>query len=76
MIIPVRCFSCGKVVGNKWEKFVKLTQTENVNDKKEEVDNKTKMTIKEALDFLGLRRGCCRSVIMGHIEFIDKIIQY
>lgn len=24
MIIPVRCFTCGKVVGNKWEQFLTL----------------------------------------------------
>ena len=23
MIIPVRCFSCGKVIGDKWEPFVR-----------------------------------------------------
>ena len=26
MIIPVRCFTCGKVIGNKWEQFVQLLQ--------------------------------------------------
>ncbi len=24
MIIPVRCFTCGKVIGNKWNKYLKL----------------------------------------------------
>ncbi len=24
MIIPVRCFTCGKVIGNKWNQYVKL----------------------------------------------------
>jgi DNA-directed RNA polymerase I, II, and III subunit RPABC5 len=27
MIIPVRCFTCGKVVGDKWEKYVELLQS-------------------------------------------------
>ena len=26
MIIPVRCFTCGKVVGNKWEAYLGLLQ--------------------------------------------------
>ena len=26
MIIPVRCFTCGKVVGNKYNKFVDLIE--------------------------------------------------
>jgi DNA-directed RNA polymerase I, II, and III subunit RPABC5 len=28
MIIPVRCFTCGKVVGNLWESFCDLLQAE------------------------------------------------
>ena len=24
MIIPVRCFTCGKVLGDKWEDYKKL----------------------------------------------------
>lgn len=24
MIIPVRCFTCGNVVGNKWENYLEL----------------------------------------------------
>jgi len=26
MIIPVRCFTCGKVIGNKWETYLDLLQ--------------------------------------------------
>ena len=29
MIIPVRCFTCGKVIGNKWQKYLEL-----LNEKK------------------------------------------
>ena len=28
MIIPVRCFTCGKVVGNKWETYLSLLEAE------------------------------------------------
>ena len=31
MIIPVRCFTCGKVIGNKWDTYVNLL----ANDYKE-----------------------------------------
>ena len=24
MIVPVRCFSCGKVIGDKWEDFKEM----------------------------------------------------
>jgi len=61
MIIPVRCFTCGKVVGNKWEKYLEL---------KEEYDEKI------ALDKLNLNRYCCRRMILTHVELIDKILNY
>lgn len=28
MIIPVRCFSCGKVIGNKWDNYMSLLQAD------------------------------------------------
>lgn len=62
MIIPVRCFSCGKVIGSKWEKFLKLQEEGK--------------TVKEALDELGLERFCCRSAVMSNVENIDVVGQY
>ena len=29
MIIPIRCFTCGKVCGNKWEAYLSLLQVAN-----------------------------------------------
>lgn len=28
MIIPIRCFTCGKVIGNKWDSYLGLLQAE------------------------------------------------
>uniref|UniRef100_A0A0D3HS23 DNA-directed RNA polymerase subunit n=1 Tax=Oryza barthii TaxID=65489 RepID=A0A0D3HS23_9ORYZ len=28
MIIPVRCFTCGKVIGNKWDLYLDLLQAD------------------------------------------------
>jgi len=28
MIIPIRCFTCGKVIGNKWEAYLSLLQAD------------------------------------------------
>ncbi len=28
MIIPVRCFTCGKVIGNKWDKYLSYLHCE------------------------------------------------
>lgn len=60
MIIPIRCFSCNKVIGNKWEPYQKFLK-----------DGKTP---KEAMDELGLGRYCCRRMILSHVDIIDRLI--
>jgi len=62
MIIPVRCFTCGAVIGDKYEKFLKLV--ENGVDPK------------DALDRLGVKRYCCRRMILTHVDVIDEFLVY
>ena len=61
MIIPVRCFTCGKVIGNKWEEYQVLIEY---------------MEEKLVLDTLKLHRYCCRRMLLTHTELIDKILIY
>lgn len=46
---PIRCFSCGKVLSNKQAKYEELTKS---------------MTKAQAMNTLGLRLPCCRSIAM------------
>ena len=62
MIIPVRCFSCGKPIGHLWEKF------------EEEV--KKGVEPKKALNDLGLEKYCCRQIFLGHVDLIDLVSKY
>ena len=62
MLIPVRCFSCGKVVGNLWEKYQQML-TEDYNES-------------DALNHLNLTRYCCRRMILSHIDSIDHFTAY
>jgi DNA-directed RNA polymerase subunit N len=62
MIIPVRCFSCGKPIGHLWEEYKK--RIENGEDSK------------KVLDELGLERFCCRSVFLGQADLIDLVAEY
>ena len=62
MIIPVRCFTCGKVIGNKWEAYLGLLQAE--------------YTEGDALDALGLKRYCCRRMLLSHVDLIEKLLNY
>ena len=60
MIIPVRCFTCGKVIGSSWEKYLQaLDAGENPGD---------------ALDELGLERYCCRRMILSHVDLIEDVL--
>ncbi|KZL64902.1 DNA-directed RNA polymerases I II III subunit 10, partial [Colletotrichum tofieldiae] len=62
MIIPVRCFSCGKVTGDLWERYLKL------------IDDG--ITDGDAMDQLGLKRYCCRRMVMTHVDLIEKLLKY
>lgn len=62
MIIPVRCFTCGKVIGNKWTVYLEqLVKGEAEGD---------------VLDSLGVDRYCCRRVMLTHVDLIEKLLVY
>ncbi|VDN06944.1 unnamed protein product [Thelazia callipaeda] len=63
MIIPVRCFTCGKVIGNKWDAYLGLLQAEYSEGR-------------DALDALNLRRYCCRRMLLSHVDLIVKLLDY
>jgi len=56
MIIPIRCFSCGKPIAHLWESFKERTEA-GENPKK-------------VLDELGLERYCCRAIFIGHTDLL------
>jgi DNA-directed RNA polymerases I, II, and III subunit RPABC5 len=62
MIIPIRCFTCNKVIGSKWESYQKLLSEGH--------------TAQEALTIIGLKRYCCKRMILSHVDLCDKLIQY
>ena len=62
MIIPIRCWSCGKPIAHLWEEY-----TERV----EKGDEK-----KAILDDLGVERYCCRTMILGQLDLIDSSIAF
>jgi len=62
MIIPVRCMSCGKIVGHLWEEFRKRVEAGEQAGK--------------VMDSLGLERYCCRALFLGHVDLIKKISEF
>jgi DNA-directed RNA polymerase subunit N (RpoN/RPB10) len=62
MIIPIRCFSCGKPIGHLWEDYQERL--------KKGEDSKV------ILDQLGLERYCCRAMLLGQVDLIDTASQF
>ncbi|MHA1481063.1 MAG: DNA-directed RNA polymerase subunit N [Candidatus Thorarchaeota archaeon] len=62
MIIPVRCFTCGKVVADKYEAF------------KQGVEQNEDPSV--VLDRIGLNRYCCRRMLLAHIDIIDSFMAF
>ncbi len=59
MIIPVRCFTCGKVIGSAYEPF------------RNRVENGEEPA--KVLDDLGITRYCCRRMLLTHVDLIEEI---
>jgi DNA-directed RNA polymerase subunit N len=62
-MMPVRCFSCGAVVADKWDEY----------DKKVNVE---KAPADKVLDDMGVKRYCCRRMFISNVELIDEFIQF
>lgn len=62
MIIPIRCFTCGKEVSSKWEEYLSLL--------------KKKYQEAHALDALGMDRMCCRRMLLSHVDIVDKLLMF
>ena len=86
MIIPVRCFTCGKCLSNKknyYDNYIlkyKMNQkNSNTTNSKDplildlNVEEIKKTVAGEAMDELGLTRICCRKTMLSSIELINEI---
>lgn len=75
MIIPVKCFTCGKVLGNKYQFYIKEVNKKKINKKMEinkveylTEDYMDKSIEGEVLDILGLTKYCCRRHLLTHVD--------
>jgi len=75
MIIPVKCFTCGKVLADKYRYYVKEVQKKKINADLEldkvvylTEDNKDKTPEGEVLDLLQLNKYCCRRHMLTHVD--------
>lgn len=75
MIIPVKCFTCGNVLANKYRYYQRMVNKEKL-EKGEDIDDViylTKETEKktiegEILDKLNIKNMCCRRHMLTHVD--------
>ena len=75
MIIPVKCFTCGKVLGDKYRYYLeevrKIKEEKNISQS--HVIYLTKIYNEKSpegivMDNLNLTRMCCRRHFMTHVD--------
>lgn len=77
MIIPVKCFTCGKVLADKYQYYqktvaeIKLKNKEELDEIKYLNSNNIKKTAEgKVMDDLGLTRMCCRRHMLTHVDIL------
>ena len=75
MIIPVKCFTCGKVLGNKYRYYLKEVQKRKISKSMDTervlyltTDFIDKTPEGEVMDELKLTKYCCRRHILTHVD--------
>ena len=88
MLIPVRCYTCGEVLADKWIPYISAVQTEKNNSNETinpdtdllelkylDVKNPTpeKSIEGKILDELNLHKYCCRRMMLGNVHIISYL---
>jgi DNA-directed RNA polymerase I, II, and III subunit RPABC5 len=74
MLIPIRCFTCGGVLANKYRFYEreirKMKLERNMSDNVVYLtrENVKKTPEGEVMDVLGLNKVCCRRHILTHVN--------
>lgn len=75
MIIPVKCFTCGKVLANKYQFYKREVKKRKVNNQ-DDINNVVYLTKDfadktpegEIMDILKLNKYCCRRHMLTHVD--------
>lgn len=79
MIIPIRCFTCGKVLAHLWNDYIKEVRDEyeknNINFSQKYIikDLGDKSIECKTLDKFDLHKYCCRRMMLSHVDLCDKL---
>ena len=77
MIIPVKCFTCGTVLANKYQYYLKKVKQEKMTQGIDinkviylSQDKVSKSPEAKVLDELRLHKMCCRRHMLTHVDII------
>ncbi|NHJ22090.1 MAG: DNA-directed RNA polymerase subunit N [Candidatus Lokiarchaeota archaeon] len=62
MIIPIRCFSCGKLIAHIYEPYLEMIEKGESAEK--------------AFKQLGIERFCCKRMIISNVDLIDDLLKF
>ena len=76
MIIPIKCFTCGMVIADKYRYYQEEVRKRKIGKGIDNIDKvlyltkdfREKTAEGEVMDELGLRKMCCRRHILTHVD--------
>jgi DNA-directed RNA polymerase subunit N (RpoN/RPB10) len=80
MIIPIKCFTCGKVIADKYRFYIEQVLLHKMKNKVIDVDetnyleknNDLNKSIEgQVMDSLNITRMCCRRHFLTHVDHIS-----
>ena len=79
MIIPIRCFTCGKVIAHLWEDYLEELQNKynkSADDLKKRFvvgDINEKSVESLTMEKLGIKRYCCKRMFISHVDIFQDV---
>ena len=78
MIIPIRCFTCGKLIADKWQEYEKLIKklkegTPENGPFDEEKNIISESSTKIIFEKLQIKRYCCKRILLSHVDMVKVI---
>jgi len=74
MIIPIKCFTCGKVLADKYRYFQRKSRESRAENNNENIyltlENKEQSKEAIILNDIGIHKLCCRRHMLTHVDVI------
>jgi DNA-directed RNA polymerase I, II, and III subunit RPABC5 len=68
MIIPVKCFTCGAVLADKYVKYIDMVKSKPTDIPYFTPLSNERTIEGKAMDKLGIKKICCRRHIQSHVD--------